>query len=254
MPKPVFVKSAVLCGPAGQDYPALPLALTPVDKSLIPAAIRRRASETTRMAVTAACEACRQAGAAAHAVPAVFASLGGEIQITDALCRLLPTCEPLSPTQFHNSVHNTTAGYWTIIHGSQAPVTAIAALHDTFAAGLLEAWAQLQASAGTMLLACYDEYWPQYLAPPVGSRALACALILSTEQDGARAQISRPVLDAAGVGFAGEWQAWAETVSAAAALPLLAALDRGGRVPLSVTNQGAVWHTDCVSFHHESFR
>jgi hypothetical protein len=252
MPKPVFVKGAALCGLANSILVNAPIAVMAVDKNLIPAAIRRRTSETTRIAITAAYEACRQAGLDPKTAPAVFASLGGEIQITDALCRLLPTFEPLSPTQFHNSVHNTTAGYWTIIQGSQLPVTAIAALDDTFAMGLLEAWTQLQMTAETVLLVCYDEHWPQYLSAPIGSCALACALVLSTDKSGACAEISKPLLAVDDtLVFPDKWRQWAEVAPAAAALPLLSALYRGGRVPLN--SAGAVWHTDCVSFKHESF-
>lgn len=150
------------------------------DKNLLPAALRRRASLTTRMAITAAHRACAAAAVDAKHLPSIFASVGGEIQVTDELCRTLPDNNALlSPTQFHNSVHNTTSGYWTILQGCQAPSTAIAALDDTFAIALLEAAAQLQQMPGDLLLVCYDETWPQYMAPPMGKIPLACALVVS---------------------------------------------------------------------------
>src|SRR5690606_40428753 len=68
---------------------------------------------------------------------AVFASSGGDYPIIDQICKAL--CEPerlVSPTQFHNSVHNSAAGYWSIATGSRAPSTSISAFDDTFAAGL----------------------------------------------------------------------------------------------------------------------
>ncbi len=150
------------------------------DKSLLPAAMRRRTSLTTRLAVTAATHACQRAAVEPRTMLSVFASVGGEIQVTDSLCRNLAAPDGIiSPTQFHNSVHNTTVGYWTILHRCRQPSTAIAALDDTFAMGLLEAWNQVQLSSDPILLVCYDEEWPQYLAPPTGKAALACAFIVA---------------------------------------------------------------------------
>ena len=134
------------------------------------------------MAVTAAMHACQRAGIEVDQLPSVFASVGSEIQVTDVLCRSLTDPDYLlSPTQFHNSVHNTTAGYWSILTQCQQPATAIAAVEDTFAMALLEACSQLQQHPGDLLLVCYDELWPQYLAPPMGSTALACAMVLTSD-------------------------------------------------------------------------
>ncbi len=219
-----------------------------VDKTLIPAAMRRRTSLTSKMAITAATHACRQAEVAPELLPSVFASLGGEIQVTDALCRLLPDKnELLSPTQFHNSVHNTTAGYWGILNHCQKPATAIAATDDGFAMGLLESWSQLQQNAGDLLLVCYDELWPQYLAAPIGSKAFACALVLTTESDGAYATINPPHTSALSKPLQADWCELVRQAPAAAAIPLLQALDKGqgGLIPLNIDS--AIWHTH---LHH----
>ena len=185
MNKCLTIRSTAICCDEFVPLKKYGLSGYEIDKTLLPAAMRRRTSLTTRMAVTAASHACRLANVDAGRLASVFASVGGEIQVTDALCKVLPDREALlSPTQFHNSVHNTTAGYWSILNACQASMTAIAALDDTFAMGLLEAWSQLQQQPGTILLVCYDEHWPQYLAPPMGSVAFACALILSTEAAG----------------------------------------------------------------------
>ena len=120
--KQLYIKSAAVCCPESDVLIPFNLSASDIDKSLIPAGMRRRTSMTTRMAVTAATLACAQAGVDTQNLASVFASLGGEIQVTDALCRLLPDeNELLSPTQFHNSVHNTTAGYWSILNKCQAP-------------------------------------------------------------------------------------------------------------------------------------
>ena len=62
----------------------------------------------------------------------------------------------MSPTRFHNSVHNAAAGYWTIGAGCHAPATAVSSFDASFAQGLLEALAQLQAGAEAVLLVAYD--------------------------------------------------------------------------------------------------
>jgi hypothetical protein len=215
------------------------------DKTLLPAALRRRAGLTTLLAVTAAHHACVAAQSDPRGLASIFASVGGEIQVTDGLCRILPDNDALlSPTQFHNSVHNATAGYWTILQGCQAPSTAIAALDDTFAMGLLEAAAQLRQMPGDMLLVCYDEQWPQYLAPPMGRIPLACALVLSnTNRNSGGYAISAPRTGIQAEPLDEKLIDLIRAAPAAAALPLLTALREAREdiyVPLSIA--GTRWY------------
>ena len=117
MQQTLAIKGVAVCCPDVQQVARFGLDADEIDKSVLPAGLRRRTSQATRMAITAATRACAQAQVQAECLPAIFASVGGEIQITDTLCRLLPEADALlSPTQFHNSVHNTTAGYWGIIN------------------------------------------------------------------------------------------------------------------------------------------
>src|SRR3546814_3129393 len=62
----------------------------------------------------------------------------------------------ISPTKFHNSVHNAAAGYWTIGSGCMHASTAVSAFDASFAQGLVEALAQLAEGAEAVLLAAYD--------------------------------------------------------------------------------------------------
>ncbi|HIG65810.1 MAG TPA: hypothetical protein EYQ43_09740 [Methyloprofundus sp.] len=238
MIKQLYIKSAAVCCPDSELLQSFDLQGSDIEKSLIPAGMRRRTSLTTRMAITAATHACAQAGSDAQYLASVFASLGGEIQVTDALCRLLPDDnELLSPTQFHNSVHNTTAGYWGILNKCQAPTTAIAAADDTFAMGLIEVWAQLQQNNGERLLVCYDELWPQYLAPPIGLTAFACAFVLSTEADQSIGAITMPqVSQLKQQSLQVDWVKLTESAPAAAVIPLLLALQdkQPGLVALNI--------------------
>ena len=83
---------------------------------------RRRAPETVAVALEVALAACAMATARIpRQLPSVFASTHGDLAITDYMAATLAT-EPrtISPTRFHNSVHNAAAGYWTIGDGLHA--------------------------------------------------------------------------------------------------------------------------------------
>lgn len=102
------------------------------------------------MAVEVMSQACNMAGLPASEPMVVFASAMGDMDITDAMCRTLADRpELVSPTRFHNSVHNAPIGYWSIATGSHAPANAIAGHDHGAALGLLEAAVQ-----------CVEERWP----------------------------------------------------------------------------------------------
>jgi hypothetical protein len=248
MMKPIFIKSVAVCCPDTDLLAQLQISGSAIDKALIPAAMRRRTSMTTRMAITAATQACQQAAVDTARLPSIFASLGGEIQVTDALCRLLPDDDALlSPTQFHNSVHNTTAGYWSILNKCQAATTAIAAADDTFAMGLLEMCSQLQLQDGDGLLVCYDELWPQYLAAPIGKVAFACAFVLSSHAENALASVTLPHVANDLTVMSLECMELAQSAPATAVLPLLRALQSktSANVPLNISSP--IWLTRIAS-------
>ena len=118
---------------------------------------RRRAPPSVAVALEVALAACQDAGRDPAALPSVFASTHGDLAITDYMCATLAD-DPraISPTKFHNSVHNAAAGYWTIGAGCVRPATALSAHRASFAQGLLEALAQLAGGDEAVLLAAYD--------------------------------------------------------------------------------------------------
>lgn len=147
---------------------------------------RRRAPETVAVALEVALAACAAAGRDAAALPSVFASTHGDLAITDYMCATLAT-EPysISPTRFHNSVHNAAAGYWTIGTGAMQPATAISAYDASFAQGLLEALAQLHSGCDAVLLVAYDSAATGPLAKVSASAGLlGAALVLSQHPRG----------------------------------------------------------------------
>lgn len=128
----------------------------PVPRLLAPNE-RRRAPPSVAVALDVAQAACEAAGRAPADLPSVFASTHGDLGITDYMCATLAS-DPhaLSPTRFHNSVHNAAAGYWTIGAGCLHPATALSAHRASFAQGLIEALAQLVCGDPAVLLVAYD--------------------------------------------------------------------------------------------------
>ena len=97
-----------------------------------------------KLALAAGLEATRQAGADPAQLPAIFTSSGGDGQNCHEICQALASAErQLSPTRFHNSVHNAAAGYWSIATGATPASNALCAYDASFAAGLLEALTQV---------------------------------------------------------------------------------------------------------------
>jgi hypothetical protein len=140
---------------------------TPVlSPSLIPSRERRRAPATVKLAVEAMGQAQEQSGLAGAGIPVVTASSMGDMEITDHLCRVLADSPQLvSPTMFHNSVHNAAVGYWAISQASMAACNAVAAGEYSGTAGLLEAATLCQASHCPVLLVVYEGRAPATLMP-----------------------------------------------------------------------------------------
>src|SRR5580692_161628 len=162
--------------------------------SILPPNERRRAPDSVALALEVAQAACVNAGRNPARLPTVFASTYGDLAITDYMCGTLaraPTT--LSPTRFHNSVHNAAAGYWTIATGCQEPYCALGAGAYSFAAGLFAAAVQVCADGTDVLLVAYDIDARGSLAQVTHSRGmLGVALVLggSHEPNPARLQLT----------------------------------------------------------------
>jgi hypothetical protein len=126
--------------------------------SILPANERRRSSDTVRWSLQVAQEAVQQSQLSPKDMAAVFASSGGEVGILHKICQSLDSSTPLvSPTLFHQSVHNAAVGYWSIASGSQRPSTSLACYDSSFAGGLLEATTLLSVDQEEFVLfAAYD--------------------------------------------------------------------------------------------------
>src|SRR5689334_24098497 len=134
-------------------------------------------STLSKLAVQVALEAAGDEGADFL----VFCSQHGELARTRELLGSIVAGSELSPAGFSQSVHNTSAGLYTIIKQSNAAATSVAAGAGTFAYGWLEAESFLAVNPGkTVLLVSYDEVLPieyQRYSRQV-QRSFALALLL----------------------------------------------------------------------------
>ena len=193
---------------------------------LLPPNERRRSSLAVRIALAVG------AGARpADGIATVFASSSGDVDTCHAICEQLAGEDRLiSPTRFHNSVHNAPSGYWSIATRDMRASTSLCAFDGSFAAGLLEAGALVRAGGAPVLLVVYDAPYPEplrakrpvtdafglalRLAPPAADGALAKLAIAATA--------ARPdALEAPAL------ESMRRTIPAARALPLLGRLARG---------------------------
>ncbi len=125
--------------------------------AVIPANERRRAPLPVKAAVEVSWQAINQSGLQAQEVACVFGSGLGDTQITDYMCRALTQPEKLlSPTRFHNSVHNAAAGYWTISTGCMKSANSVAGYRETVGLSLLEAVTQCLFDDEPVLVTVFD--------------------------------------------------------------------------------------------------
>ncbi|GHU14916.1 hypothetical protein AGMMS50225_27720 [Betaproteobacteria bacterium] len=147
---------------------------------LLPPAERRRIGAVVKLALDVGVQAARAANADTRTLATVFASSSGDGANCHAICAMLAGADRLlSPTRFHNSVNNASAGYWGIATGAQATSTIVSAHDGSFAAGLLEATTLAVSLTQPVLLVAYDHPYPEPLAAtrPL-TDAFAVALVL----------------------------------------------------------------------------
>jgi hypothetical protein len=161
-----------------QSYTAA--AETPYSPALLPPNERRRATASVRLAFRAAEEAVSLAGADARGLASVFASSDADMAVLHRICGALAAApRVISPTDFHNSVHNAASGYWSIGVQSMQPTTTLAAYDASFAMSLIEAAGLVAARESDVLAVAFDAIAPQPLLAkrPLGASA-GVALIL----------------------------------------------------------------------------
>lgn len=144
-------------GPDSQEMPPLkPAGISPRE--------RRRLTENIKLALAAGQDALANLSSplAIEELSTVFASADGDLFVAEKILTALTLPgKPVSPTHFHNSVHNAPAGYWHLASHSMHASTSIAGGSNSFASGLLEAATQVLSTGEPCLLVVYDAHPPQ---------------------------------------------------------------------------------------------
>jgi Beta-ketoacyl synthase, N-terminal domain len=229
-PRAAAVLSAAAPYSAAATVLPTPLALPPAE--------RRRTGAVVKLALAIGFEAAARAGIDPRNLTKVFASSGGDGFNCHEICQVLASSDrQLSPTRFHNSVHNVAAGYWSIAATATAAANVLCAFDASFGAGLLESLTHVVVERTPLLLIAYDTQYPQplratrpipdafgvalVLAPAARAGALAKLTAVLTESSADR--MREPQLEDLRV-----------AIPAARSLPLLSALARGARARIAV--------------------
>ena len=217
---------AILRGDA--SYVEEPTVVTASD--LLPPAERRRTGLPVKLALAAGREAFANAGRDPSVTATVFTSSSGDGENLDHICTTLASADrDISPTRFHNSVHNAPAGYWSIATRSQAPSTSLCCHDASFGAGLLDAASQVAVEGKPVALITYDQPYPEPLhAVRPLDVSFGMALVLTpqaTERTIATLDVSYVPEKAADTRMTNDaLERMRGNVPAARCLPLLAAL------------------------------
>ena len=199
--------------------------------ALLPSNERRRSGLAVKIALAVGAGALAQAGRDASRIDTVFASSAADGDTCHAICEQLAGSDRLiSPTRFHNSVHNAPSGYWSIATRCMAPSTSLCGYDASFGAGLLEASAFLRAHGRPVLLVAYDAPYPEPLLAKRPVRdAFGLALLLAPRPGaGALARLELMLADGAPDTLADAGlEALRRAVPTARSLPLLRLLARG---------------------------
>jgi hypothetical protein len=247
----VYVEGVGLCGPgltgwaasrpllAGAE-PYVPAPAIVPASPLLPANERRRTVLTVKLALAVGTEAFEDALRDPTETATIFTSSGGDGDtLHEILAGLASEHREISPTRFHNSVHNAPAGYWNIATHSHAPSTSLCVYDASFAAGLLEAATQATVDDCAVGLIAYDLRYPEPLHSVRAIGALfGVALILTPWQtEGSLARLGvEPRREAGGTTHMASpaLEELRRTTPAARSLPLLAALARNEPAALVV--------------------
>ena len=202
--------------------------------SILPPAERRRASRVVKLALAVGLEAAAHAAADVSTLATVFSASGADGHNCHALCEQLASDDrQISPTRFHNSVHNAAAGYWGIATKSMAPCQVICAHDASFGAGLLDALGQVVIDQQSTLFIAYDSEYPEPLFSQRSIPDCAGVALLLTPEKTARSLACinvSPTAAAATRLLSAELETLRTAIPALRSLPLLYHLARGESV------------------------
>jgi hypothetical protein len=224
---------------AGSEAYRSAATVVPPDE-LLPPAERRRTPNSVKLALAVGQEALMSSGRDAKSVATAFATSSGDGDTLHQMCETLASAErEVSPTRFHNSVHNAAAGYWGIATHCREASTSLCGHDSSFAVGLLEAVVQVAMEDRPVALIAYDQPYPEplysvrpisatfglalVLAPQAAARGFAALAVEYVPETAAATTMSDPGLEALRSGG-----------PPARGLPLLAVLARGASAAVAI--------------------
>ncbi|MBA3696917.1 MAG: beta-ketoacyl synthase chain length factor [Methylotenera sp.] len=170
----------------------------------LPAAERRRASDIVKLTLATSLEAMSEAGLQGENLPSVFSFSNGDGINCHTICEMLASEDrEISPTRFHNSVHNAAAGYWSIATQTMATSSVLCAFDASFGAGLLDALTQVIVDNTRCILMASDTPYPEpmFSKRPIPDNC-SIALVFAPQQSARSvAQIQVSVTDEKAVRF-----------------------------------------------------
>jgi len=191
-------------------------------------------------------QAARMADAAVSSLPSVWATVHGEHSAAIAILGMMHKGEgKVSPTRFHNSVHNTASGYASIATANELPSTTLTGGGEIVPSAFIEAACLLEDQQRNVALVLADEPLQFPFERADAPHGLALAWVLSGQREGAFACIrdiqrekAEPLSQSSYFG----------SLHVSAALPLLEAIvkERAGNVALEFTadDTGSVWRAE----------
>jgi hypothetical protein len=247
-----YIQGVGLLGPGLDDWQAAAQALAGTAPyaqratvlpapSALPPAERRRTGTVVRLALAIGFEATSRAGVSASELPTVFSSSSSDGPNCHEICLTLASGDrQLSPTRFHNSVHNAASGYWSIAANSTPASSVLCAFDASFGAGLLEALTQVVVDRTAVLLVAYDSGYPEPMRtvrpiPDAFGVAMVLAPVAAPTAPSSAPIITATLTDAAAESLTDpRFEAMRVAIPAARSLPLLCKLARreSGRVVL----------------------
>lgn len=132
---------------------------------------RRRADAADRLALEIAFRLSPPGG-----LPTVFASRHGQVVRSTGMLQAQAAGEPASPMDFSLSVHNATAGQYSIAHGDQHASSSLSARDEAFGSALLEAAGLIAEGAREVLLVASDPQVPEVFGAQAGAEPAGYAL------------------------------------------------------------------------------
>lgn len=211
----VFIDGVGLLGPglndwatgsqilAGQQSYQTAKTLIPTPE-LLPAAERRRASDIVKLTLATSLEAMAQAGLQGKNLPSVFSFSNGDGLNCQTICEMLASEDrEISPTRFHNSVHNAAAGYWSIATQTMATSSVLCAFDGSFGAGLLDALTQVVVESTPCILMASDTTYPEpmFSKRPIPDNSGIALVLMPQKSAHSIAQITVSLTDEAAFKF-----------------------------------------------------